>query len=74
MLLVKGFSEAGLFRHLFNNVFEVRNFGNTKAMKVIFISKFLKCNLDFKNTGKNSENFFVSQIVSSELVSLNCLY
>ena len=34
--LVKGSSETGLFRHLSNHVFGVRNFVNTKAMTVIF--------------------------------------
>ena len=36
MFLVEEFSETGLFRHLSNHVFEVRNFGNKKAVRVIF--------------------------------------
>ena len=36
MLLFKGSSETGIFRHLSNHVFRVRNFANTKSMRVIF--------------------------------------
>ena len=35
MFLVEGSSETGLLRHLANHVFSVRNFGNTKAVRVI---------------------------------------
>ena len=38
-----------------------------------FFSKCSKFNLDFKNAAKNWENFFFSQIITSELVSLNFL-
>ena len=58
MLLVEGSSEIGLFRHLSNHVFRVRNFGNTNAVRVIFFSKNSKFNLDFKKGAKNWENFF----------------
>ena len=42
MLLVEWSSETGLFRHLSNHVFRVRNFGNTKSMRVIFLFKIFK--------------------------------
>ena len=58
MLLVEGCSETGLFRHLSDYVFGVRNFENTKSMKVIFFFKYLKFQLDFKNAARNSENVF----------------
>ena len=59
MLLVKGSSKTGLFRHLPDHVFAVRNFGNTKFMRVIFFfSKYLKYNLHFKNAVKNWEKVF----------------
>ena len=74
MLLVQGFSLGGLFKHLSNHRFGVRNFGNTKAMKVIFFSKRLKFQLDFKKAAKNREKVSFSEIIASELVSLNCLY
>ena len=38
--------------------FGVRNFGNTSAMKVIFVRKRSKFNLHFKNSEINSENVF----------------
>ena len=42
MLLVKRSSKTGLFRHLSNHVLRVRNFGNTKAVRVIFCLKMSK--------------------------------
>ena len=74
MLLIDWSSEAGLFRHLSNHVFGVRNFGNTKSMRVIFVSKCSKFNRDLKNFKKSEKKFFVSEIITSELISLNCLY
>ena len=74
MILVEGSSETGLFRHLSNHVFGVRNFGNTKSMRVIFVSKCSKFNTDLKNFKKSEKKFFVSEIITSELISLNCLY
>ena len=75
ILLVEGCSETGLFRHLFIHLFRVRNFGNTKPVRVIFFfSKHSKFNLDFKNAAKNWEKVFVFERIPSELVSLNFLY
>ena len=73
MLLFEGSSETGLFRHLYDNVFGVRNFGNTKSIRVIFCFKIFKFNLDFKNEAKKWIKVFVSEIIASELVLLNCL-
>ena len=36
MLLLKRSSKTGVFKHLSNHVLRVRNFGNTKAVRVIF--------------------------------------
>ena len=58
MLLVKGSSKTALFRHWPDFVFGVRNFGNTKVMRVIFFSKYLKFNLDFKKGAKKWEKLF----------------
>ena len=58
MLVVEGSPDTGLFRHLSDYVFGVRNFENTKSMKVIFFFKYLKFQLDFKNAARNSENVF----------------
>ena len=41
-ILVEGSSETGLFRHLSNYVFGVRNFDLTKSMRVIFFFKMFK--------------------------------
>ena len=59
MLLVEGFSETGLFRHLPSHVFRVGNFGNTKDLRVIFFfSKSSKFNSHFKNRAKHYEKVF----------------
>ena len=59
MLLSEGPSSTRLFRHLSNHVFRVRNFGNTKAVRVMFFfSKYFKFNLDFNKAGKNSDKVF----------------
>ena len=55
MLLVEQLSETGLFRNLSNHVFGVRKSGNTKALRVIFFSKYSKFNIDFKIAQKNWE-------------------
>ena len=74
MLLAAGFSEIGYFRNLSDYVFGIRNFGNTKSMRVIFVSKCSKFNTDLKNFKESEKKFFVSEIITSELISLNCLY
>ena len=72
MLLVDGSSETGLFRHLSNHVFGVRNFGNTKSMTVIFSQKVQDLIYIWKMDEEIEETFFVSEISASELVALNC--
>ena len=71
---IEGSSETGLFRHLSDYIFGVRNFENAKSMRVIFFSKPRIFNLDFKNAAKTEKKFNLSEIIASELVSLNCLY
>ena len=75
MLLVEESSQTGLFRHLSNHVFGVRNFENKKAMRVIF---FFHDNENFsmisKMQQKIKKKFFLFEIIASELVSLNSLY
>ena len=56
--LLEESSETGLFRHLSDHAFGVRNFKNAKFMRVKFLLKCLKFNLDFKNAAKNSEKIF----------------
>ena len=58
MLLVEASSQTALFRHLSDYVFGVRNFENTKAMRVIFFSKRSKFQLDFRKATKNREKVF----------------
>ena len=55
ILIVEGFSEKELFRHLSNHVFGFCNFENTKALRVTFSPKRSKVRLDFKNSAKNKE-------------------
>ena len=75
MLFAKRSSKTGLFRHLSNHVLRVCNFENTKAIKLIF---FLQNVQNFSKTSKKQQKipkkFFVSEIIPSELVSLNILY
>ena len=75
MFLVEWSSETRLFRHLSNFVFGVRNFLNTKAMRVIFFWKCLKFNLDYKNATKNSEKVscFRGNCIWNDIVKLPLL-
>ena len=58
ILLVQDSSETGLFRHLSDYVFGVRNFENAKSIRVLFCFKMLKFNLDFQMAAKHSEKLF----------------
>ena len=58
ILLIEASSEAGLFRHLSDYVFGVRNFENTNLWGSFFDSKYLRFNLDFKNGVKNWQKAF----------------
>ena len=65
---------------------EVRNFKYTSAMRVIFFPKIFKIEYKFRKfkhqkkkkkkrkEKKNEKLFFVSEILSSENVTINCLY
>ena len=54
--------------------FEVRNFGNTSAMRVIlFFENVQNLNEIAKMQQKIQKKFFVLEILASKLVSLNCL-
>ena len=74
ILLVEWLSETGLFRRLSFHVFGVRNFGNTKSMRVIFFFQNIQNLLYISNMEqKIQKKFFVSDIIAFELVSLNCV-
>ena len=70
MLLVEGSSETALFRHLSDSVFGVRNFENTKSMRVIFFSKDLKFNINFQNAANTWEKYLWTGIVKLSKLSL----
>ena len=75
MLIFDGSTEIGLFRHLSNYVFRVRNFGNTEGVRVIFVSKMLKIKFKFQKFSKKwRKKIFFSKTIAFELLSLNCLY
>ena len=57
-VVVKGFSETWLFRHLSGYDFAVRNFKITKSMRVSFLSKCSKFHRDFKIDARNAEKGF----------------
>ena len=60
-VLFEGFSEMWLFRHLSNYVFGARNFGNTKAIRLIFFLKTFKISVRFQKTNKKlRKSFFFS--------------
>ena len=55
--------------------FGFRNFGNASAMRFIFFFENVE-NLNYISNmqKKIQKKFFVFEIISSELVALNCLY
>ena len=57
MLIVEWFSETGLFRHLPNYVFSVRNFGNAKSIGIIFSFQIFKISSRFQKWRKKRELF-----------------
>ena len=76
MLLVEGSSETRFVKHLSNHVFQSQ-FKNPSAIRAIFFltmfkieSKFRKC----KKKKKIAKKFFVSEIIASEDIAINCLY
>ena len=75
IFLVEGSSETRLFRQLSIHVFRVRNFGNKKAVTAIFSFKIFQISYKFqKGSKKLRKSFFVSELIPSGLVSLNCPY
>ena len=73
MLLVKGTSETGIFKNLSNHVLGVRNFGTIKALRVIFFFKIFNIESRFQKMQQEAEKiFFICEIISSSLESLNC--
>ena len=58
IFLVEASSETWLFRHLSDYVFGVRNFENTKSMRVIFLSKMLKMLSIFEKCNKRLKKVF----------------
>ena len=75
ILLVESSSETGHFRHLSDYVFGVRNSENRKAMRVIFFFQTFKISARVQESSRKIEKkFFLSEIIASELVRLNCLY
>ena len=58
MLLVEESYETGLLRHLSNNIFGARNFGNAKPMRVIVFFKTCKISNRFEKWTKNWEKVF----------------
>ena len=69
MLLLQGSSETGLFRHLSDYVFGVRNIEIKKCIRVIFFFKIFKFILDFKYAEKTEKKINVSDIFASDFVS-----
>ena len=74
ILLVEGFSEMGHFRHLANHVLGAHNFGNISAMRVTFFFENVQNLILIPKLKKKNflKEFFVSEIIGSELVTLNC--
>ena len=73
ILTVEGFSQTGLLRHLTNPSSADSNFGNTKAMRVVFFSEWSKFWCKFEKFSKQLRNreFLFSYISAFELVAVN---
>ena len=56
---IEGSSETGLFRHLSDYVFGVRNFEITKSMRIIFCVKMFKISARFQKCSKKLRKPFV---------------
>ena len=74
MLLVERLSGTDFLDNYLTTSFGVHYFGNISAIRVIFFAKCSKFNIDFKNADKNRGKLFVFEIITFELVALNCLY
>ena len=71
MVIVETSSERDFLDSYLTTFFIVEKFKNTIARRVIFFSKMFKIEPKFKNTKK--KKFFVSEIIASENVAINCL-
>ena len=75
MFVVEATSETGLYRHLVNHLFRRRSFGNyigyeghlffENVQNLMWISKMQR---------KIQKKSFISEIIISGFVALNCLY
>ena len=75
MLLVEGFLKQELLDNYLIKFCGVCNFGNKSAMRVTYLTQnFSKLMKISKMQRKMKKKFFVSQIIVSELVALNCVY
>ena len=75
MLLVEGSSEAELFRNLSNHVFWSPSVQKHVSYEGIFCLKMFKSESRFSKSKKIfGKCLFVSQIIASKDVGINCLY
>ena len=75
MLLVEGSSERDFLDIYLTTFFGVRKFKNTSAMRVIFLFKMLKIeSRSRKCENKMQKKSFLSEIIASEDVAINCLH
>ena len=58
MLLLEGSSQTRIFRHLSNYVFRARNFGKTRAFRVIFSSKMFEIESRFQKWSRKLRKLF----------------
>ena len=73
MLLVKDYSETGLFRHLSNHVFrslQVQKYISYEGH--LFFLKIFKIESKFRKSKKKLKKIFVSDIIPFENVRINC--
>ena len=73
LLLVEGDPETGLLRHLSNHDFEVRNFGNTKSMRVIFFLEIFKISYRFKKWRKRWDFCFWGNCILRHIIKFSLL-
>ena len=68
MLFDEGYSEIGLFTFLLTT-FSEYIISEIQNLWGLSVSKLFKFNLDFENTAKNWEKFFLPDVIASEFVS-----
>ena len=72
MVIVETSSERDFLDSYLTTFFRVEKFKNTIARRVIFFLKMFKIEPKFKNK-KKKKKVFVSEIIASENVAINCL-